>query len=61
MDWILYVFKRGIHHYLVVGESEEDAWKELCKKQSCGIKIAQREYTLIKIMNGFGLETVVKI
>ena len=50
MDWILFIFKRGFHHYLVCGES--DAWKQLCVKQSCRLEIAQKEYKLIKMMNG---------
>lgn len=52
MDWILFIFKRGNHHYLVSGESETDAWEQLCKKQSCRLEIAQKEYKLVKIMNG---------
>jgi hypothetical protein len=52
MDWILFIFKRGFHHYLVCGESETDAWKQLCNKQSCSLEIAQKEYKLIKVMNG---------
>ena len=52
MDWILFIFKRGFHHYLVCGESETDAWKQLCTKQSCRLEIAQKEYKLTKVMNG---------
>ena len=52
MDWILFIFKRGFHHYLVCGESEKDAWEQLCRRQSCRLEIAQKEYRLIKVMNG---------
>jgi hypothetical protein len=52
MDWILFIFKRNSHHYLVCGDSEEDAWKQICRKQSCRLEIAQKEYKLIKILNG---------
>jgi hypothetical protein len=52
MDWILFIYKRGFHHYLVCGESETDAWKQLCNKQSCSLEMAQKEYKLIKVMNG---------
>lgn len=52
MDWILFIFKRGFHHYLVCGGSETDAWKQLFAKQSCRLEIAQKEYKLIKVMNG---------
>lgn len=52
MDWHLFIFKRGFHHYLVTAESEENAWERLRAKQSCRLEIAKKEYTLIKIMNG---------
>jgi hypothetical protein len=52
MDWILFIFKREFHHYLVCAGNEQDAWNQLCKKQSCSIKIAQKEYKLINILNG---------
>ena len=51
MDWVLYIFKRGFHHYLVAAESETDAWTQLCKKQSCRLEIAQKQYELVKTMN----------
>lgn len=51
-DWLLFVFKRGKHHYLVCAESEEYAWEKLCKKQSCRLEIAQKEYQLITTLNG---------
>lgn len=59
MEWILFIFKRGKHHYLVCGDSEDDAWKSLCEKQSCRLEIAKREYELIKTMNG--LQNVIKL
>jgi len=52
MEWTLFIFKRGFHHYLVSGESEIDAWKQLCNRQSCRLEIARKEYKLIKVMNG---------
>lgn len=52
MDWILFIFKCGNHHYLVSGESKTDAWRQLCNSQSCRLEIAQKEYKLIKILNG---------
>lgn len=52
MEWILYIFKRGNHHYLVNGDNEIDAWKQLCLNQSCRLEIAQKEYKLIQVMNG---------
>jgi hypothetical protein len=48
---LLKAIERGVHHYLVCGESETDAWKQLCIKQSCRLEIAQEEYKLIKVMN----------
>lgn len=59
MDWMLYIFKRGNHHYLVCDESETYAWKQLCNKQSCRLEIAEKEYKLIKILNG--TQTITKL
>lgn len=52
MDWLLFIFKRGLHHYLVCDDCEKDAWEPLCKKQSCRLEIAKKEYKLIKILDG---------
>lgn len=52
MDWTLFIFKRGFHHYLVCGETEENAWENLRKKQSCSLEKARKEYKLIGTMNG---------
>lgn len=51
MDYILFIFKRGTHYYLVFGDDKDNAWKQLCKRQSCRLEIAKKEYELIKIMN----------
>jgi hypothetical protein len=61
MDWTLFIFKRSNHHYLVMAGSQEDAYIELARKQSCRVEIAKKEYKFIKHMNGFGMETVVKL
>lgn len=52
MDWILFIFKRGFHHYLVPADSQDEAWTKLCKKQSCRLEIAKKEYELVETMNG---------
>lgn len=52
MDWILFIFQRGKHFYLVSNGSEQKAWEELATKQSCSIKNVKLEYKLIKILNG---------
>ena len=61
MDWILFIFKSGFHHYLVVGESEEDAYKVLAYKQSMSVKNCKKQYELIEWMNGMGSKTVIKL
>ena len=52
MDWLLFIFKRENHHYLVSDESETNAWDQLCKRQSCRLDIAKKEYTLLSVLNG---------
>jgi hypothetical protein len=59
MDWILYVFKRGVHHYLVSSDNESDAWECLRQRQSCRLEIVKKEYKLIKIMSGY--DSVIKL
>lgn len=58
-DWLVFIFKRGFHHYLVVEGSEELAWDALRKKQSCRLEIVKKEYKLIKVINGS--ESVIKL
>ncbi|MEK6829048.1 MAG: hypothetical protein AABY15_02895 [Nanoarchaeota archaeon] len=50
MDFVLYIFKRGFHHYLVPAESEDNAWEILRQKQSCRLEIAKKQYKLIKFV-----------
>ena len=52
MDWILFVFKRGVKHYLVADESEESAWKNLANRQSMSVENCKKEYHLKGTMNG---------
>lgn len=51
MDWILFIFKKGNKHYLVPGESEDDAWNSLTIRQSIGIDRCKKEYRLLGYMN----------
>lgn len=39
MDWLLFIFKR-------------ETWNQLCRKQSCRLDIAKKEYTLLSVLNG---------
>lgn len=50
-EWILFVFKRGFHYYLVNGENETDAWVQLQRKLSWNMDIIKRECTLINVMS----------
>ena len=54
MSWTLFVFQRGFHHYLVAGESEENAWDTLSKRESISIKKCKEEYTIKGTMNNSG-------
>lgn len=51
-DYLIFVFKGGKHFYLVTSEREEDAWKDLCKRQSCRLEICKQQYKLIYCLNG---------
>jgi len=51
MDWILFIFKRSNKHYLVPGESEEDAFKSLSLRQSLSLERCEKEYKLIGYMS----------
>ena len=51
MDWILFIFRRSGKHYLVPGESEDDAWNSLSIRQSIGIERCKKEYTFLGSMN----------
>jgi hypothetical protein len=61
MDWICFIFKRGFRHYLVVGESEDNAYEVLANRQSMSVERCKKEYELIDWMNGMGTKTVVKL
>lgn len=61
MDWICFIFKRGLHHYLVVGESKDNAYEVLANRQSVSEERCRKEYELIDWMNGMGTKTVVKL
>ena len=61
MDWILFIFKRGFHHYLVVGENEEGAYNDLAKRQSMSVDRCKEEYELVDSMSGMGTNTVIKL
>jgi hypothetical protein len=61
MDWICFIFKRGFHHYLIVGENEDNAYEVLANKQSISVKNCKKEYELIDWMNGRGTKTMVKL
>lgn len=61
MEWIMFIFKKGTHHYLVVGESIEDAYDSLANKQSMSVKNCKKQYTFVDYMNGMGTKTVVKL
>ena len=51
MDWILFIFKRGNHFYLVPSGSEENAWIDLAQRQSISIERCKKEYKYITFMN----------
>lgn len=51
MEWILFIFKRGGHHYLVGGEFEKDAIEKLARRQSISIERCKKEYILIKTID----------
>ena len=53
MDYLVFIFKGSVSHYIVVGENEDDAWDSLCKRQSCRLEIAKKRYKLIHIMNAY--------
>ena len=50
---LLYIYKRGNHHYLTFAHSEEDAEKILAKRQSMSIERFKKEYRLKEVMNKF--------
>lgn len=50
MDWLLFVFKKGKHFYLVNADSESDAWERLQKRQSMRMELIKQQYTLIHIL-----------
>ena len=51
LDLILFIFRRSRKHYLVPGESEDDAWNSLSMRQSMSIERCKKEYTLLGTMN----------
>lgn len=52
MDWILFVFKRSFHHYLVPAENENNAWIKLSDGQSMSIDNCKKQYSLRGTMDG---------
>lgn len=52
MDWILYIFKRSPHIYLVAAESDDDAWRQLAQRQSISLENCTRQYKMCGAMNG---------
>lgn len=56
---MVYVFKRCQHHYIVIADSDNEAWNILCKRQSCRVEIAKYQYKLITTMNNS--QTIIKI
>lgn len=52
MDWILYIFRKGKHIYLVADESLDDAWINLAKRQSCSVDNCKKFYNYNGYMNG---------
>jgi hypothetical protein len=49
--WVMYVFIKGRHVYLVPDESTESAWKSLAKRQSMSVERCKKEYELKSEMN----------
>lgn len=52
MDWILFVFKKGDHHYLVSSESINQAWEDLSIRQSISVENCKKQYKYLGHMNG---------
>jgi len=50
-EWILFIFKRGCHYYLVNGENEDNAWNQLQKKLSWNMDLVKRQCELVDYMN----------
>lgn len=56
MDWFLFIFKRGFHYYLVISESESDAWEQILWREIDATRnsiqaLAQFHYSHNEVLN----------